>query len=292
MPLQGKKLLPLCIALGKPDHGDQRRLYKLFGGVQTVVVRLTEADVWSLLGLGRLRVGWINCHICKRVEGAGCFRCHGCDHVSRDCTLSGRKDACWYQDASRKADVLVCSPDLSIGDFLVTDAGYVWVEVAGVRVYSCYFCPNDPFEIFETQILLLDESLREASGRSLIACDFNSKSSVWGKVLLDRRGIMVGEKVWKIAKSTLRQGIKKSRLQCWKDLIGEVEKDPWGLTFKIVTKRLVTKRKATGLDNPDRVKYIVRSLFPHVKLLLRQGQSSCMVRREELLTLEELKRAG
>ena len=71
---------------------------------------------------------------------------------------------------------------------------------------------------------------------------------------------------WKRAKSALRQGIKKSRLQCWKDLIGEVEKDPWGLAFKIVTKRLVTRRKTPGLDNPDRVKYIVRNLFPHVEL--------------------------
>ena len=31
---------------------------------------------------------------------------------------------------------------------------------------------------------------------------------------------------WKKAKSALRKGIEKSRLQCWKDLIGEVEKDP------------------------------------------------------------------
>ena len=29
----------LCIALGKPDHGDQCRLYKRFGDVQTTVVR-------------------------------------------------------------------------------------------------------------------------------------------------------------------------------------------------------------------------------------------------------------
>ena len=32
-------------------------------------------------------------------------------------------------------------------------------------------------------------------------------------------------------------------------MIGEVEKDPWGLAFKIVTKRLVTRRKTPGLDN-------------------------------------------
>ena len=78
--------------------------------------------------------------------------------------------------------------------------------------------------------------------------------------------------------------IKKIRFQCWKDLIGEIEKDSWGLAFKIVTKRLLTRRKTSGLDNPDQVKYIVQSLFPHVELF--------MFRCEELFTLEELKRAG
>ena len=70
---------------------------------------------------------------------------------------------------------------------------------------------------------------------------------------------------WKKAKSALREGINISQLECWKYLIGEFEKDPWGLAFKIVTKRLVTRRKTPGFDNPDRVKYIVRSLFPHVE---------------------------
>ena len=64
-----------------------------------------------------------------------------------------------------------------------------------MRVHSCYFYPNDPFEIFETQILLVEESLREASGRSLIGGDFNSKSPEWEEARLDRRGILVGEMV-------------------------------------------------------------------------------------------------
>ena len=38
-------------------------------------------------------------------------------------------------------------------------------------------------------------------------------------------------------------------------------------------------------------KYIVRSLFPYVEPFQRQDRSSCVVRREELFTLEELKRA-
>ena len=82
------------------------------------------------------------------------------------------------------------------------------------------------------------------------------------------------------------------RLQCWKDLIGEVKKDPWGLAFKIVAKRLVTGRETPGLDNPNRVKYIVRSLFLHIEPFQRQGRYSCVVRRKELFTLEILKRTG
>ena len=75
-------------------------------------------------------------------------------------------------------------------------------------------------------------------------------------------------------------------------MIVEVEKDPWGLVFKIVTKRLVTRRKTPGLDNSYRVKIIARSLFAHVEPFQSQERSSCVVRREELLILEELKRAG
>ena len=65
-----------------------------------------------------------------------------------------------------------------------------------------------------------------------------------------------------------------------------------GSRRQIVTKRLVTRRKTPGLDNPDRVKYIVQSLFPHVEPFQRQDRSSCVVRREELFTIEKLKRAG
>ena len=81
------------------------------------------------------------------------------------CTDRGEKDVA---HASRRARILVCSPDLSIRDFLETDAGFVWVEVAGVRMYSCYFSPSDPLEIFETKILLLEKSHRRQVGGPLL----------------------------------------------------------------------------------------------------------------------------
>ena len=62
-----------------------------------------------------------------------------------------------------------------------------------MRVYSCYFSPNDSFEVFEIQILLLEESLSEAVGRTLIGGDINRKSPEWGETRLDKRGILVNQ---------------------------------------------------------------------------------------------------
>ena len=97
---------------------------------------------------------------------------------------------------------------------------------------------------------------------------------------------------WKTAKVAYKQAIRRSQLKCWRDLIEEVEKDPWGLAFKIVTKKLVTRRRTPGLDDPDQVRKIVRTLFPRVESFPREDWSSCSVRNEELFTLEELKRAS
>ena len=75
-----------------------------------------------------------------------------------------------------------------------------------MRVYSCYFSPGEPFDIFETQILLLEESLREAIERSLIGGGFNSESPEWGEARLDRRAILVGEMVARNGLIVLNQG--------------------------------------------------------------------------------------
>ena len=79
---------------------------------------------------------------------------------------------------------------------------YPWFE------YSCYFSPNDPFEVFETQIHLFEENLSEAVGWTLIGGDFISKSPEWGEVRLGRRGILVGE----VVSIVLNQGTTVPRL--------------------------------------------------------------------------------
>ena len=87
-----------------------------------------------------------------------------------------------------------------------------------------------------------------------------------------------------------KKAIRRSQLQFWRNLIWEVEKDPWGLDFKIVTKILVTRRRTPGLD--DQIHKIARNLFSRVESFPWEDWGSCSVRNEELFTCEELKRAS
>ncbi|XP_043472927.1 uncharacterized protein LOC122505400 [Leptopilina heterotoma] len=101
----------------------------------------------------------------------------------------------WFEDASKGSGIQICNPDIAIGDFLETDRGFVWIEVAEVRVYSCYFSPNDPLKKFEAEVQAFEESIKAFGGDVLIAGDFNSKSPEWGETRLDKRGTLVSDMV-------------------------------------------------------------------------------------------------
>jgi len=67
---------------------------------------------------------------------------------------------------------------------------------------------------------------------------------------------------FKNAKNALRKAIKNSKEACWSKLCDQVEKEPWGLPFKLVTKKLVGRRPIPGLSLPGRIEKIVNGLFP------------------------------
>ena len=47
------------------------------------------------------------------------------------------ENSVWYQYASRRAGILVCEPDLSVSDFLESEAGFVWWGVCVCTAASC-----------------------------------------------------------------------------------------------------------------------------------------------------------
>lgn len=90
-----------------------------------------------------------------------------------------------------------------------------------------------------------------------------------------RRGSVTREELsrledeYRSAKRALRRAISKAKLEAWQELINLIEKDPWGMPYRIVMRRLdeSTGRLTEKLDEPE-LKKMLDSLFP-------SGESYC-----------------
>jgi len=60
----------------------------------------------------------------------------------------------------------------------------------------------------------------------------------------------------------LRIAIRKSQQDSWRNLCQLVDTDPWGLPYKLVTRKLIGKRPIPGLSLPGRLQDIVHGIFP------------------------------
>lgn len=67
------------------------------------------------------------------------------------------------------------------------------MEINKLRVYSCYYSPNDSYDVFLKNLDDLEDSIRKTKGQLLMAGDFNSKSPEWGLNKLGKRGVAVSE---------------------------------------------------------------------------------------------------
>ena len=67
--------------------------------------------------------------------------------------------------------------------------------------------------------------------------------------------------VFKGAQKQLRKAIKQSKVRCWVELCREVDMDPWGLGYKIVTRKLGLFGPPELLDAPT-TERVIEELFP------------------------------
>lgn len=67
---------------------------------------------------------------------------------------------------------------------------------------------------------------------------------------------------YKSIRKVLKTSIKNSKRKCWLELCRAVEKDPWGLPYKIVVKKLVRRKPILGITEPTWARHIVMTLFP------------------------------
>uniref|UniRef100_A0A2S2NJ82 Retrovirus-related Pol polyprotein from type-1 retrotransposable element R1 n=1 Tax=Schizaphis graminum TaxID=13262 RepID=A0A2S2NJ82_SCHGA len=95
----------------------------------------------------------------------------------------------------------------------------------------------------------------------------------------------------KDASKALRLEIRRSQEKCWADLCKQVDTDPWGLPFKLITKKLIGRRQIPGLKLPGRLDTIVNHLFPCSKPPVYPALSY-QLQESEMLTTAELAEAG
>jgi hypothetical protein len=64
------------------------------------------------------------------------------------------------------------------------------------------------------------------------------------------------------AQKELKREIERSKNKSWELLCKQVNLDPWGLPYKIVTKKLIGRKPIPGISVPGRMEAIVDELFP------------------------------
>lgn len=76
-----------------------------------------------------------------------------------------------------------------------------------------------------------------------------------------REEVLANQRAYKVAKQRLRNSINRSKFTCWKALVEDVDRDPWGLGYRTVNKKL---RRPAGqcLMDENEMGNIVNGLFP------------------------------
>ena len=74
-------------------------------------------------------------------------------------------------------------------------ARFTWVEVAGMRLYSCYFPPSDDIDEFTRSLDAVVASARTSRLPVMIGGDFNAWATEWGSAETNHRGCMLLEAI-------------------------------------------------------------------------------------------------
>jgi len=95
----------------------------------------------------------------------------------------------WFPDITNKAAVVIANSTTRVREVGPRkNAGFRWVTLDEVTIYSCYWSPNTEYTLFVDFLDRLEGSVRNAKGVVIVAGDFNAKSSVWGDHREDPKG--------------------------------------------------------------------------------------------------------
>lgn len=118
---------------------------------------------------------------------------------------SGTEPEGWFPDSNNRAAILVRS-QIPINLVGPQENGFRWIEVPGLRVYSCYWSPNCRISDYEDFVLRLERSIRASVLPCVVAGDFNAKSRIWGSPTEDQRGTILSDLVAALDLTTCNNG--------------------------------------------------------------------------------------
>lgn len=99
----------------------------------------------------------------------------------------------WIKDATGRAAVWVCGRFHISGKMSAPMPSFTWVEVAGIRLYSCYLPPSDNIDTFAGTLEAIVASARTSRLPVVVAGDFNAWATEWGSSRTNTRGRLLLE---------------------------------------------------------------------------------------------------
>uniref|UniRef100_A0A2H8TIE5 Reverse transcriptase domain-containing protein n=1 Tax=Melanaphis sacchari TaxID=742174 RepID=A0A2H8TIE5_9HEMI len=93
----------------------------------------------------------------------------------------------WKADTSGKAAIIM-NTNKRLDKEGRGEAGFRWVAVNGLRLFSCYWSPNSTIQEFKDFVSRLERAIRSEATEVLLTGDFNAKHNGWGCPRNDQRG--------------------------------------------------------------------------------------------------------
>ncbi|GJQ69586.1 hypothetical protein Trydic_g6680 [Trypoxylus dichotomus] len=118
--------------------------------LRMALVEINEHYALELLKTVRIKVGWVNSRIRKRLEVTS----------SRNIRVEGHG----------------------------SEEGFVWVRCEAMTFFSCYLTPNESIQQFRTKVDALEDAIFNTQGEVIVGVDFNAKAIEWCVPHPDSRG--------------------------------------------------------------------------------------------------------